>query len=55
MRTHPFTTLTAVDGPTVRITAQGRSSAINGIDTVVLAGWHRPVTDLYFALKDAGA
>jgi hypothetical protein len=24
------------------------------VDTVILAGWHRPVTDLYFALKGRG-
>ena len=51
MRTHPFTTITAIDGPSVRITEQGRTSSITDIDTVVLAGWHRPINDLYFALK----
>ena len=55
MRTHPFTTMTAVDGPLVYVTEQGRSGTIGGIDTVVLAGWHRPVNDLYFALKGVGA
>jgi NADPH-dependent 2,4-dienoyl-CoA reductase/sulfur reductase-like enzyme len=54
MQTHPFTTVTAVDRQTVRITEQGRQSAIADVDTVVLAGWHRPVNDLYFALKGRG-
>jgi hypothetical protein len=54
MKTHPFTTITEVDGPTVHTVEQGRPAAISGIDTVVLAGWHRPVNELYFALKDQG-
>jgi NADPH-dependent 2,4-dienoyl-CoA reductase/sulfur reductase-like enzyme len=33
---------------------RGRTSVISGVDTVVLAGWHRPVSDLYFALKGEG-
>lgn len=54
MRTHPFTTITAIDGTSVRTTEQGRTSSITDIDTVVLAGWHRPVNELYFALKSGG-
>jgi 2,4-dienoyl-CoA reductase-like NADH-dependent reductase (Old Yellow Enzyme family) len=54
MRTHPFTTVTAVDGATVHTTEQGRPGAVTGVDTVILAGWHRPVNELYFALKDQG-
>lgn len=54
MATHPFTTMTAVDGPTVRLTEQGRPATLTGVDTVILAGWHRPVADLYFALKNQG-
>ena len=54
MMTHPFTTITAVDGRTVHTTEQGKRAAIIGVDTVVLAGWHRPVNDLYFALKSQG-
>jgi 2,4-dienoyl-CoA reductase-like NADH-dependent reductase (Old Yellow Enzyme family) len=53
MGTHPFTTMTAVDGSTVHVTEQGRPATIVDVDTVILAGWHRPVTDLYFTLKDA--
>jgi hypothetical protein len=53
MTTHPFTTMTAVDGSTVHITEQGRPATIVDVDTVILAGWHRPVTDLYFTLKNA--
>jgi pyruvate/2-oxoglutarate dehydrogenase complex dihydrolipoamide dehydrogenase (E3) component len=54
MTTHPFTTVTAVSGPTVQITEQGRPGSITDVDTVIRAGWHRPVTDLYFALKGRG-
>jgi 2,4-dienoyl-CoA reductase-like NADH-dependent reductase (Old Yellow Enzyme family) len=54
MTTHPFTTMTAVDGATVHVTEKGREGAITEVDTVILAGWHRPVTDLYFALKGSG-
>jgi hypothetical protein len=54
MTTHPFSTMTAVDGSTVHITEKGRPDTIAGVDTVILAGWHRPVADLYFALKDQG-
>jgi NADPH-dependent 2,4-dienoyl-CoA reductase/sulfur reductase-like enzyme len=53
MTTHPFATMTAVEGSTVHITEQGRPATICDVDTVILAGWHRPVTDLYFTLKDA--
>jgi 2,4-dienoyl-CoA reductase-like NADH-dependent reductase (Old Yellow Enzyme family) len=54
MAAHPFTTVTAVDGSTVHLTEKGRPGTLTDVDTVVLAGWHRPVTDLYFALKGAG-
>ncbi|GAS89714.1 FAD-dependent oxidoreductase [Mycolicibacterium brisbanense] len=54
MSTHPFTTMTAVDGPTLRIVEKGATGTLEGIDTVILAGWHRPVTELYFALKNRG-
>ena len=52
IRTHPFTTVTAIDGRTVHTAEQGRPEAIADVDTVILAGWHRPVNDLYFALKE---
>ena len=54
MITHPFTTVTAVNGTSVDITEQGRAGVITEVDTVVRAGWHRPVNDLYFALKEFG-
>lgn len=54
MSTHPFTTMTAVDGPTLRIVEKGAAGTLEGVDTVILAGWHRPVTELYFALKNRG-
>jgi 2,4-dienoyl-CoA reductase-like NADH-dependent reductase (Old Yellow Enzyme family) len=54
MTTRPFTTVTGVRGSTVDITEQGRPGVITGVDTVIRAGWHRPVNDLYFALKGRG-
>jgi NADPH-dependent 2,4-dienoyl-CoA reductase/sulfur reductase-like enzyme len=54
MTTHPFTTVTAVEGPVVRVVEKGERAALGRVDTVILAGWHRPVTGLYFALKNEG-
>ena len=54
MATHPFTTVTAIDGPTVEVSERGESGTVDGVDTVILAGWHRPVADLYFELKGSG-
>ncbi|MDV3129917.1 FAD-dependent oxidoreductase [Mycobacterium sp. 21AC1] len=54
MTTHPFTTVTAIDAGTVHITEKTVPATIGNVDTVILAGWHRPVTDLYFALKNRG-
>ncbi|MDT5148434.1 MAG: hypothetical protein QOI01_167 [Mycobacterium sp.] len=54
MTTRPFTTVTAVNGSTVEIIAAGRPDTIADVDTVVRAGWHRPVNELYFALKGRG-
>ena len=54
MTTRPFTTVTAVNGSTVEIIEAGRRDDITDVDTIVCAGWHRPVNDLYFALKGRG-
>jgi pyruvate/2-oxoglutarate dehydrogenase complex dihydrolipoamide dehydrogenase (E3) component len=54
MTTRPFTTVTAVNGSTVEIIEAGRRDNITDVDTIVCAGWHRPVNDLYFALKGRG-
>jgi 2,4-dienoyl-CoA reductase-like NADH-dependent reductase (Old Yellow Enzyme family) len=54
MKTYPFTTVTGVEGPVIRVVSKGRQAALDGIETVILAGWHRPVTGLYFALKNQG-
>jgi 2,4-dienoyl-CoA reductase-like NADH-dependent reductase (Old Yellow Enzyme family) len=54
MTTRPFTTVTAVKGSTVEIIAAGRPHTITDVDTVIRAGWHRPVNTLYFALKGRG-
>jgi 2,4-dienoyl-CoA reductase-like NADH-dependent reductase (Old Yellow Enzyme family) len=54
MVTHPFTTLTGVAGSTLDIVEKGVPGRLADVDSVILAGWHRPVTDLYFALKGRG-
>ena len=54
MVTRPFTTVTAVNGSIVEISERGRPGAVTDVDTVVCAGWHRPVNELYFALKGKG-
>jgi 2,4-dienoyl-CoA reductase-like NADH-dependent reductase (Old Yellow Enzyme family) len=48
---HPFTTLTGVAGSRIDIVEKGAPGTVRDVDTVILAGWHRAVTDLYFALK----
>jgi 2,4-dienoyl-CoA reductase-like NADH-dependent reductase (Old Yellow Enzyme family) len=55
MTTYPFASVTAVDGSVVHMTEKGRSTTVDGVNTVILAGWHRPVTELYFALKERQA
>ena len=52
--THPFTTIAAVGERDVEVVERGQQQTISEVDTVILAGWHRPVNDLYFALKRAG-
>ncbi len=52
--THPFATLAAVEGLTARLIERGKPVVLEDIETVILAGWHRPVTDVYFDLKNAG-
>jgi 2,4-dienoyl-CoA reductase-like NADH-dependent reductase (Old Yellow Enzyme family) len=51
---HPFASLLAVEGSRLRLSEQGRETSLDDIDTVILAGWHLPVTDRYFELKEAG-
>lgn len=52
--THPFATVTSVSEEEVMLLEGGRDVRLEGVDTVVLAGWHRPVADLYFAVKKVG-
>ena len=51
---HPFSSIASVSGSSVTVTERGREHNIDDVDTIVLAGWHRPVNDLYFALKGMG-
>lgn len=51
---HPFTSIAAVGERTVDLVEQAVPTVLDGVDTVLLAGWHRPVAELYFALRQAG-
>jgi hypothetical protein len=51
---HPFASLTAVTDAGAELSEAGATVLLDGIDTVVLAGWHEPVQQLYHDLKAAG-
>jgi mycofactocin system FadH/OYE family oxidoreductase 2 len=51
---HPFASIASVSDTSVALTERGLEHMIDDVDTVVLAGWHRPVNDLYFAVKQMG-
>ncbi len=53
IRRHPFSLLLQVRDDTAVLRSEGREVEL-GVDTVVLAGWHRPQAALYFALKQRG-
>jgi hypothetical protein len=44
----------AVTPTSATLVERGAELTIEGVDTVLLAGWNRPVADLYFALKREG-
>lgn len=48
---HPFSLLLAVEDEEVVLRTDGQPRRLGGIDSIVLAGWHEPVADLYFDLK----
>jgi hypothetical protein len=50
IRLSPYTLYRGMDGGTVRLTVQGRDVA-EPADWVVVAGWHQPDAEVYFALK----
>jgi NADPH-dependent 2,4-dienoyl-CoA reductase/sulfur reductase-like enzyme len=52
--THPFATVRRVTESTVELHKEGHPATLEGIDSVVLCGWHEPVSDLYFGLKAQG-
>lgn len=54
IRTHPFSLLTEVRGDAAILRKEGRPFELPAVDNIILAGWHRPVTDLYFQLKGRG-
>jgi mycofactocin system FadH/OYE family oxidoreductase 2 len=47
----PYTTVRGIHGDSVDVVSRGKEDTLTGIDTVVLAGWHAPMTELYFQLK----
>jgi mycofactocin system FadH/OYE family oxidoreductase 2 len=52
--THPFSIVQAVTETTVDLLREDRPATLDGIDSVVLCGWHEPVSDLYFDLRARG-
>lgn len=55
VRPRPFASLVAVTSDTAELIERGRPVTLEGIESVVLAGWNRPVSDVYFQLKRRGA
>jgi 2,4-dienoyl-CoA reductase-like NADH-dependent reductase (Old Yellow Enzyme family) len=54
MTLHPFASLRAVDDGGATLAEAGAETRLEGLDSVILAGWHHPVNDVYFGLKEAG-
>jgi 2,4-dienoyl-CoA reductase-like NADH-dependent reductase (Old Yellow Enzyme family) len=54
IRTREFASIVSVTPAAVTISERGRRIVLKEIDSVILAGWHRPVADLYFECKAVG-
>jgi hypothetical protein len=54
MTLHPFASLRAVDDDGATLAEAGAETRLESLDSVILAGWHHPVNDAYFGLKEAG-
>jgi 2,4-dienoyl-CoA reductase-like NADH-dependent reductase (Old Yellow Enzyme family) len=54
IRTREFASIVSVTPSTVTMSERGREIVLQEIDSVILAGWHRPVADLYFECRAAG-
>ena len=54
IRTREFASHRLGDSSAVTISERGREIVVEEIDSVILAGWHRPVADLYFECKAVG-
>jgi hypothetical protein len=52
--THEFASVTVVEPTSVGLLERGRDTLLTPIDSVILAGWHEPVADLYFDCRSAG-
>jgi 2,4-dienoyl-CoA reductase-like NADH-dependent reductase (Old Yellow Enzyme family)/thioredoxin reductase len=54
IRTREFASIVSITPEAVTLSERGREVILDEIDSVILAGWHRPVADLYFACKAEG-
>jgi 2,4-dienoyl-CoA reductase-like NADH-dependent reductase (Old Yellow Enzyme family) len=54
MTLHPFASLRGVDDAGATLAEAGAETRLEGLDGVILAGWHHPVNGVYFGLKEAG-
>jgi NADPH-dependent 2,4-dienoyl-CoA reductase/sulfur reductase-like enzyme len=52
--THPFSIARRITEDAVELLEEGRQTRLEGVDSVVLCGWHEPVDGLYFDLKSRG-
>jgi NADPH-dependent 2,4-dienoyl-CoA reductase/sulfur reductase-like enzyme len=52
--THPFSIVRRVTESAVELLKEAREVQLEGVDSVVLCGWHEPVDGLYFDLKARG-
>jgi Pyridine nucleotide-disulphide oxidoreductase len=52
--THPFSIVRRVTEDAVELLKEQRETRLEGVDSVVLCGWHEPVDGLYFDLKARG-
>jgi 2,4-dienoyl-CoA reductase-like NADH-dependent reductase (Old Yellow Enzyme family) len=52
--THPFAIVQRVTADGVQLQKEGRPLLLTGLDSVLLCGWHEPVSDLYLELKRRG-
>jgi 2,4-dienoyl-CoA reductase-like NADH-dependent reductase (Old Yellow Enzyme family) len=52
--THPFSIVQRITEDAVELIKEERPVTLDGVESVILCGWHEPVSDLYFDLKSRG-